>query len=170
MKYETEILQSSIDTLKLELKKQKDNEVLLLKYPDLYGPMTHIEDPNSETSSNDVANDMQNQINANKHRIYLLNNLNKKLENSVRKLSETTAQKKNSPIENSLGLLANGDSSKESNYFAKPPQSVASTPKSSTADVVTSNRTGLGRPVPFFKLESEIEQEQQEKQSRNELR
>lgn len=145
-----------MDTLKLELKKQKKNEILLLKYPDLYGPMTHIDDH----SESNVANDMQNQINANKHRIFLLNNLNKKLENSVRKLNETTMTTNSasgSPSKKETTITSDESSEHGSNYFVKQPvssPSVLSTPKS-IEDI--GNRTLLARPVPFFKLDSELE-------------
>lgn len=144
-------MQSSIDTLKLELKKQKDNEILLLKYPDLYGPMTHIDEHGGESN---VADDMQNQINANKHRIFLLNNLNKKLENSVRKLNETTTIGSSTPAKNESIVEI---SEVINSQFVKQPvssSSVSSTPKS-LEDIGT--RTLMSRPVPFFKLDSEIE-------------
>lgn len=153
MKYEADILQSSVDTLKLELKKQKENEILLLKYPDLYGPMTHID----EHGESNVANDMQNQINANKHRIFLLNNLNKKLENSVRKLNETSNSASASPSKKETTITSDEPSEHGSNYFVKQPvssPSVLSTPKS-IEDI--GSRTLMARPVPFFKLDSELE-------------
>jgi hypothetical protein len=168
MKYEAEILQSSVDTLKLELKKQKDNELLLLKYPDLYGPMSHMEDEEAETN---VASDMQNQINANKHRIYLLNNLNKKLENSLKKLNETNVVRSNSSSAkktpqniNASGAgdgVTSGGGDSNRNYFAKQQtmsaSSTGSTPKSAD-ESAGSSRPLLTRPVPFFKLDSEVEQ------------
>ena len=167
MKYEAEILQSSVDTLKLELKKQKDNELLLLKYPDLYGPMSHMEDEEAETN---VASDMQNQINANKHRIYLLNNLNKKLENSLKKLNETNVVRSNSSSAkksqniNAHGAgdgVTSGGGESNRNYFAKQQtmsaSSTGSTPKSAD-ESAGSSRPLLTRPVPFFKLDSEMEQ------------
>ena len=76
------MLKKSVEEFKLELKKYKDNELLLLKYPDLYCPAEINE------GELNVVDDMQNQINANKHRIGLLDSLNKKLSVSIKKLNE----------------------------------------------------------------------------------
>ena len=83
MQYENEILQNALSGLKLEMKKAKENELLLVKYPDLYGPVPQVVDEELN-----VQEDMVNQISANKHRMQLLEGLNRKLEVSLRKLRE----------------------------------------------------------------------------------
>lgn len=148
LKYDNEILQSSIDSLNAELKKRKESEHLLLKYPDLYGTMEHV----GEDHDIGVEVDMQNQINANKHRIYLLNNLNKKLENSIKKLHETKSLHKQSSLDSNPDQTIN----EEKSYFKKQ-SSIVSTPKNQPEESAGS-RLGLNRPVPLFKLENEIDQ------------
>jgi hypothetical protein len=149
LKYDNEILQTSIDSLNMELKKLKQNEHLLLKYPDLYGPLENLMDDDDEaTTTSNVAADMQNQLNANKHRIYLLNNLNKKLENSIKKLNESTT------TTNEISFVAN----EEKNYFKKQSLSNVSTPKAEAPTHDDTRLQALSRPVPLFKLENEIDQ------------
>jgi hypothetical protein len=130
---------------------------LLLKYPDLYGPVDISE------SEMNVVEDMQNQINANKHRMSLLDNLNKTLFNSIKKLNEKRNSNDNSINTNTTGMSStlNQSSSNnepnEENYFMKHKDSrrdsLVETPKNS-------DRNGLGRPVPLFKLENEMELKQ----------
>ena len=116
-----------------------------------------------------VVEDMQNQINANKHRMSLLDNLNKTLFNSIKKLNE----KRNS-IDNSVNNTTTTNTSSMSpttlnqssshtepisdgNYFMKHKDSrrdsLVETPRNS-------DRNCLGRPVPLFKLENEMENKQ----------
>ena len=128
----------------------KENETLMMRYPDLYGP---IEQLNEEEMN--VCEDMMNQINANKYRINLLENLNKKLNNSIKKLNETQMNDT---------ALTNDNQDTSLNYFMKPPQSTSRTTPSNS-NLVTPRRNSIGnssgkqaltRPVPLFKLENEI--------------
>jgi hypothetical protein len=99
---------------------------------------------------------MQNQIKANKHRIGLLDNLNKTLMNSIRKLSE----KRNS-IDNSQNILPsplnqsknnNTDLNQSSdNYFMRHKDS-------RSESLVETPKKNLMRPVPLFKLENELDE------------
>ena len=78
-----ERLESEREQLQSEVQKLKETELLLLKYPDLYGPIEQLEQLS-------VSEEMENQIDANRHRIALLQTLNSNLSNSVRKLNDTT--------------------------------------------------------------------------------
>ncbi len=158
-KYDIEILQNSVSSLHKELKKSKENEILMMRYPDLYGPIEQL----NEHEMN-VCDDMINQINANKYRINLLENLNKKLNNSIKKLNET--QMNNEKL-NETTMTSNDNNNNETslNYFMKPPQSTSRTTPSNSNLVTprnnsaTSNsRQALTRPVPLFKLENEIDE------------
>ncbi|CAF0817787.1 unnamed protein product [Brachionus calyciflorus] len=144
LRYESEILQGSITNLKLELKKMKDNESLLIRYPDLYGPMEQLND--DELS---VIDDMQNQIKANKHRISLLENLNNKLFNSIKKLNETQGTNE---ITNDIGA-----SFDDKNYFMKPNESSSRSQSRLDTPKQSDNNYSFSRPVPLFKLDNEIE-------------
>jgi hypothetical protein len=78
-----ERLESEREQLQSEVQKLKETELLLLKYPDLYGPIEQLEQLS-------VSEEMENQIDANRHRIALLQTLNSNLSNSVRKLNDAT--------------------------------------------------------------------------------
>ena len=155
LKYDTELLQNSVNSLQRDLKKMKENEILMIRYPDLYGPLEQL----NENEMN-VCDDMINQINANKYRINLLESLNKKLNNSIKKLNETQM--------NETGIMNQTEQNDTSlNYFMKPPQSTSrTTPANSTLATPrnnsssSSNRQALTRPVPLFKLENEINEAQ----------
>jgi len=158
LRMEIDTHKRQVDELSKEVKKCKENEMLLLKYPDLYGP---IEQHGDENELN-VCEDMINQINANKYRIGLLENLNKKLSNSIKKLNETQ--------------VVNSKASETDNYFMKqranPNDSTRTlTPlrQSSSSKIVqdkheqanerssaTSAHIMPVRPVPLFKLENEL--------------
>jgi hypothetical protein len=112
-------LKSSLAQLNNEVKKHKEKELLLLQYPDLYGPL-----PQKET---DLLTDMESQILANRHRIDLL-------------------QAQNSTLQISIQRLANA------NNF--PVVHVDNQLQSKTP-----NTNLVGRPVPLFKLENEIQDE-----------
>ena len=126
----------------------KENENLLLRYPDLYGPIEH---PNDNELN--VAEDMENQIQANNHRIALLQNLNRNLDNSLRRLNETHG-KKNSTMDEHLNQTI-GRSYDVQNYFLKRKESIPEAVK--VVDRDTKSAT-VGRPVPLFKLENEIDE------------
>ncbi len=155
LKYDTEILQNSVNSLQKDLKKMKENEILMIRYPDLYGPLEQL----NENEMN-VCDDMMNQMNANKYRINLLESLNKKLNNSIKKLNETQMNE----------TASTNDQLNETNlnYFMKPPQSTSrSTPANSNLVTPRNNsnsalnkRQALTRPVPLFKLENEINDSQ----------
>ncbi len=115
-----EDLKSSLVKLNNEVKKHKEKELLLLQYPDLYGPL-----PQKET---DLLTDMESQILANKYRIDLLETQNSKLKVTIQQLANSI---------NSQPQPANVD----------------------TQPNKSSNGTVVGRPVPLFKLENEIQDE-----------
>jgi uncharacterized protein (UPF0335 family) len=114
VQYENEILQNSINGLKAEVKKLKDNELLLLKYPDLYGPMEQL----SNEQELDVYEDMVNQMNANRHRVNLLENLNRKLDHSMKKLKETRPQS-NQNMNDSNQYYSNGHNNSNNNNYTQ---------------------------------------------------
>jgi hypothetical protein len=166
IQYENEILQNSINNLKQEIKKQKQNELLLLKYPDFYGPMDHLH----IEGEIDVYEDMQNQINANQFRISLLENLNRKLETSIKKLKEARP-----PSHKAQSYLPNNNFSEESgfnssmtnkdstlgdnlNFFMKPQPETSSSRRSS---IVLPEKPS--RPFPLYKLESELDEDESNK-------
>jgi hypothetical protein len=155
-KYDIEILQNSVSSLHKELKKSKENEILMMRYPDLYGPIEQLND-----NEMNVCDDMINQINANKYRINLLENLNKKLNNSIKKLNET--QMNNEKL-NETALTTNENNDTSLNYFMKPPQSTSrTTPSNSNLGTprnksANNSRQAISRPVPLFKLENEIDE------------
>ena len=130
LEYDKQVLVKSIEEMKVQMKKLQDNELLLLKYPDLYGPI-------EQTEELGVAEEMQNQINANSHRIKLLENLNNNLFNSVKKLHET---QQNSRANSAINKV---------DYFMK---------ENSTVESRTREKQVLSRPVPLFKLENEIDE------------
>lgn len=76
---------SSISILKNELQKCKEKELLLMQYPDLYGPI----EIKKELS---IIDDMEMQIQSNTHRINLLEAQNKSLKNSIEKLKEANRE------------------------------------------------------------------------------
>ena len=129
LEYDKQVLVKSIEEMKVQMNKLQENELLLLKYPDLYGPI-------EQTEELGVAEEMQNQINANSHRIKLLENLNNNLFNSVKKLHETQ-------------LNSRGNSANKVDYFMK---------ENSTVESRTREKQVLSRPVPLFKLENEIDE------------
>lgn len=143
LKYESEILQNSLENLKQELKKLRDNESLLIRYPDFYGPLEQLNDDELN-----VVEDMQNQIRANKHRIDLLEKLNNKLINSINKLNETMTSNQCDNVCASL---------EEKNYFMKPTES--SSRSQSVLESPKEQKCSYTRPVPFYKLENELENE-----------
>ncbi len=65
-----------------EVKKLKEKELLLLQYPDLYGPIPIQKDT-------DIIKDMEMQIQANRYRIELLEQQNQTLKSSMQRLIET---------------------------------------------------------------------------------
>lgn len=139
------MLKKSVEEFKLELKKYKDNELLLLKYPDLYGPAEINE------GELNVVDDMQNQINANKHRIGLLDSLNKKLSVSIKKLNEKRESIDQSFNKSNSKLDLNETNE---NYFMKQKDSR----RASLNETPRIEKNALTRPVPLFKLENEMNQ------------
>jgi hypothetical protein len=131
----------------MDIKRIKENETLLLRYPDLYGPIEQL-NPN-ETN---VCDDMLNQINANKHRIQLLDNLNKKLYNSIKKLNETQVDEMKSNQNKSYD-------SENKDYFLKHEGDDLSRSTTKMEVRKSSEKKSISRPVPLFKLENEIDQE-----------
>jgi hypothetical protein len=132
------MLNDSVDKLKIEIKKLKENETLLLKYPDLHGPIDQL-----DLNEVNLCEDMVNQINANNYRIYLLENINKKLSNSIIKLKKNDSLQKNDEkikIPDNLNIINNESDNFESLTFSTCPKSKK-----------------LSRPAPLFKLENEIE-------------
>jgi hypothetical protein len=137
----------------------KENETLLIRYPDLYGPLEQL----NENEVN-VCEDMINQINANKYRINLLESLNKKLNNSIKKLNETQmSNTSNIDIDNdniiyskptsAINKYENSHDNDTTHYFMKPPPSTRT-----NSNVTTPKASALTRPVPLFKLENEIDE------------
>ncbi len=129
-------LQASIEALQCDNAKLKHNELLLLRYPDLYGPIEQAEELS-------VAEEMENQISANQHRITLLSNLNLKLGNSVRKLSEAQSR--------SASRAAQGGE----NEFMRSEGGKAEKKGSGESWVPAESRVP-SRAYPLFKLESEM--------------
>ena len=136
----------------------KENETLLIRYPDLYGPLEQLND-----NELNVCEDMINQINANKYRINLLESLNKKLNNSIKKLNETQMSNidmdgndnsvySNKP-DSAINKYENSHDNDATHYFMKPPPSTRT-----NSNVTTPKASALTRPVPLFKLENEIDE------------
>lgn len=144
--------------------KLKDNELLLLRYPDLYGPIEQFEEA-------DVADEMQNQISANQHRISLLTNLNDNLSNSVRRLNETQSRAVSRANTSHVSASsANHNHSRtinrsevQLNEFMKPDVSRTESRKSEAPKSEAGSRVP-SRAYPLFKLDSEIEAQTEDKE------
>lgn len=155
LQFDNEILQNSLNNLKEEMNKVKHSQLLLLKYPDLYGPMEHLSVEGEQETN--VYEDMLNQMNANKERIRLLDELNKKLENSMNRLKQVNGfrnDRSQSSESRHHSMRSNGggfDTSEHSNYFMKAPES------SSRRSSISQEKPPSSRPYPLYKLESELE-------------
>lgn len=77
---EMNILKSNIEQLHQQIQQMEEREQMLLQYPDFNGPIEH------EPSTNNIINDMQNQIRTNEIRIDLLRKQNDSLKSSLAKL------------------------------------------------------------------------------------
>lgn len=124
-----EDLKQNLSGLNNEIKKMKEKELLLLQYPDLYGPIPVQKDT-------DIIKDMELQIQANRHRIQLLESQNQALKNSIQKLFE---------------------SEKKTTTVQSPQQSINTTNQNNNKNNNHINENlNVARPVPLFKLENEI--------------
>jgi hypothetical protein len=153
LKSENKMLNNLIDNLKSEIRKLKENQTLLLQYPDLYGPIEQL-----DSNETNVCEEMDNQINANEYRIHLLENINAKLRNSINKLK----QSKGSQIisEKNIQFLnvkeTEPDNCEEfSNYRHELELDLENLNLSSFRK--NSKTNSFSRPAPLFKLENEIE-------------
>ena len=94
-------LKTNLTQLNINLKKFKEKEMLLLQYPDLYGPMP------IQHQETDLITDMESQMQANKHRIELLEAQNETLKISIQRLINvnTTAEsiKERQQVESKIG-------------------------------------------------------------------
>lgn len=155
-------MHKTFNETKAELKRKSDNETLLLKYPDLYGPLENL----SENESN-VLEDMLNQVNANKHRISLLENLNGTLMTSIKKLNE--ANVRSNSQENSrkpsIDIQYENSHSQQQQQHRYTMQSVSRNEHEESLNRSSHRRQispGTGdakfppRPMPLFKLDNEL--------------
>jgi hypothetical protein len=148
-------MKNSIEEMRLEIEKQKENELLLIRYPDLYGPIEQFVQ-NEHSSPNELCAQMNNQINANERRINLLVNLNKKLLNSVIKLKENKLYKKisNDSKESQYDMDIEMDNQNDSlsNLLGKA-QMVSA--KSETAqEQQQQQQHEFDQPIPLYKLDN----------------
>lgn len=81
MQESTNDLQSLIQTLEQTISKAKEQEQLLIEYPDLHGPVNA-----GIRGTGDLAQDMDNQVRANTVRIRLLEEQNTRLRKTITKV------------------------------------------------------------------------------------
>ena len=127
MENENNTLNTSISDLKKknnslnnDVQKLKEKELLLLQYPDLYGPIPIQKDT-------DIIKDMELQIQANTYRIELLEQQNETLKSSIQRLIEADAKNHTEKPSYQQPLYSNNNNEYQSM-----------------------------RPIPLFKLENEI--------------
>lgn len=161
-KTQVEQLEASVSNLTGQVTKMKETELLLLKYPDLYGPIEQLEELG-------VGEEMENQITANRHRIALLENLNSNLSNSVRKLNDSASRpsstmkfqecstRNQSLVINKSSIEMNTGA--ERDYFMKRNEANSARQQEveAAAGAKSASESIPRRQYPLFRLEDELE-------------
>ncbi|KAK2191714.1 hypothetical protein NP493_47g04026 [Ridgeia piscesae] len=116
-------LRGEVREMGRKLEKAKDQERLLVEYPDLNGPVN-----TDLTGSGDIVKDMQNQVTANSVRIGLLQQQNAKLQNSISKMIQAQNRPRPDPtlqgpvpipLWKQSDIVTNGDTMHHANQFTR---------------------------------------------------
>ncbi len=158
------------------MSKLRANQTLLLTYPDLYGAI-----PQLDENEMNVCDDMINQCSANKLRIELLENLNRKLENSIKKLNENQVRinstnnwqsrletRTTTPQNLPQAPLPPPQNDRQSANLEQLMQPAADSSYLTSSSLSSSKMPAplqMQRPVPLFKLENELVPQQQQQSS-----